>query len=228
MERAPQRHSHPPRATDAPGHRLSAPVRIKICGLTSEADARFAAEAGADCLGFVFVPDSPRRIAPEALAAFVGRLPGDVCKVGVFADADEEEIEAVRQFCGLDVVQLHGRETRALADRLALGGEVWKALALTGAEVLGEAAAYTGLTLLADNERVGARRCCDHAAARALAASERLFLAGGLDAENVAAAIRAVRPYGVDAARGVESAPGRKDPGKIRAFIDAVRRSQEP
>ena len=203
------------------------PVRIKICGLTNEADARFAAEAGADFLGFVFAPSSPRRIAPEALAAFAGRLPPGAKKVGVFVDAEAGEIEAVRKMCGLDVVQLHGHETRALAERLAAGGEVWKALALTGAEALDEASAFAGFTLLADNERGGAHRRCDHASARALASSARLFLAGGLDAGNVSEAIRAVRPYGVDAASGVESSPGVKDREKVRAFINAVKRSQE-
>ena len=201
--------------------------KVKICGLTNEADALFAAEAGADLLGFVFAPSSPRHIAPETLAAFAGRLPPGVAKVGVFVDADAGEIEAVRKMCGLDVVQLHGHETRAFAERLSRGGEVWKALAATGPEALGEAAAFRGFTLLADNERGGARRRCDHAAAREMAASARLFLAGGLDAGNVALAIGAVRPYGVDAASGVESSPGRKDAGKVRAFINAAKGSQK-
>ncbi len=228
MERSTDSQISSPRAANAAAERVCARVRIKICGLTNEADARFAALAGADYLGFVFVPGSPRRIAPEELASFAGRLPGSARKVGVFVDADASEIEAVRRLCGLDVVQLHGHETRELADRLAAGGEVWKALALTGPEALDEAEAFSGLTLLADNERGGARRSCDHAVARGLAAQERLFLAGGLDAGNVTGAIRAVHPFGVDTARGVEYAPGRKDPDKVRAFINAVKRSQEP
>ena len=203
------------------------PVRVKICGLTNEADARFAAEAGADYLGFVFAPSSPRRIEPEALAAFAGRLPKDVKKVGVFVDASAEEIESVRKLCGLDVVQLHGHETRELAERLSRGGEVWKALATTGPDALRDADAFVGFTLLADNERGGLRRRCDHAIAREMASSSRLFLAGGLDAGNVAKAIRAVRPYGVDAASGVESSPGVKDHEKVLAFINAVKRSQK-
>ena len=219
---------------DNPGKALQAltgakptSIRVKICGLTNEADARFAAEAGADYLGFVFAPSSPRRIAPETLAAFSGRLPKGAKKVGVFVDASAEEIEAVRKLCELDVVQLHGRETRDFAERLSRGGEVWKALAATGPEALRDADAFAGFTLLADNARGGAHRRCDHAIARKMASSSRLFLAGGLDAGNVAGAIRAVRPYGVDAASGVESSPGVKDREKVLAFINAVKRSQE-
>ena len=210
------------------GRDVRASVRVKICGLTNEGDARFAAEAGADYLGFVFAAASPRRIAPETLASFAGRLPPHVKKVGVFVDTAPEEIASVRDLCGLDVVQLHGRESRAVAERLAAGGEVWKALALTGPESLREAGAFDGFTLLADNERGGGRRRCDHATARTLAATSRLFLAGGLAASNVAAAIRAVRPFGVDAASGLESAPGQKDPEKVRTFIETVKRSIDP
>jgi phosphoribosylanthranilate isomerase len=210
------------------GRDVRASVRVKICGLTNEADARFAAEAGADYLGFVFASASPRYIAPDTLASFAGRLPPHAKKVGVFVDAAPEEISSVRDLCGLDVVQLHGRETRAVAARLGAGGEVWRALALTGPEALREAETFDGFTILADNERGGGRRSCDHATARILAATTRLFLAGGLDASNVAAAIRAVRPFGVDAASRLESAPGQKDPDKVRTFIETAKRSIEP
>ncbi len=200
-------------------------VKVKICGLAREGDALFAAGAGADYLGFVLVPSSPRAIGVRELAAFAGKIPSGVGKVGVFANAAiEAMLRAVRD-CGLDVVQLHGDETPAdcLALEEALGGaaEVWKAVPLVSREAFEAATGFAGRVVVADGERTPPRRGCRHDLAAALhgAGVARVVLAGGLTPDNVADAVRAVRPWCVDVASGVEEAPGVKDPALVAKFI---------
>ncbi|HWW91918.1 MAG TPA: phosphoribosylanthranilate isomerase [Vicinamibacteria bacterium] len=206
-------------------------VLVKICGITSPGDARLAVEAGADALGFVFWPGSPRRVDPETARRIGAGLPPFVWRVGVFVDADQETLAATADAAGLDLLQLHGDEPpEAFA---GLNRRALKALRVGGGFSPEMARPYEGRAagLLLDTQEGGAPggtgRSFDWSRARGL--GERvgfLMLAGGLTPENVADAIAVVRPHAVDVSSGVESAPGRKDPRRVRAFVEAVRRAE--
>ena len=195
---------------------------VKICGVTSVADAEIALEAGADALGLNFVPGSPRaidsRLGREISAAVAGRA----VRYGVFRDASREEVMRIASEVGLDVVQLHGSESPEFA--AALSFPVLKVIpADAGAATA--AAAYLGADILLDSPAGGGSgQSWDRARALPLVESgRRVWIAGGLTPENVAEAVKQASPYGVDACSSLESAPGRKDPARVRAFIAAVR-----
>lgn len=201
-------------------------VKIKICGLTNSVDAIAALEAGADALGFVFYEASPRHVGFSKATEIVRELPPFVSKVGVFVNPSRDLVlSAVRQ-CGLDAIQFHGDEPpefcRAFAPTKAI-----KAFRIRGSDPFVDGAPYPSETWLldgcVDGQWGGSGVRFDWEVARAVATSHRVILAGGLQPENVAEAIRKVQPYAVDVSSGVESAPGKKDHAKIRDFIAAVR-----
>ena len=196
-------------------------VKVKICGITNGDDARHAAACGADALGFVFYPASPRCVAPEQVRAIIAGLPPFVTRVGLFVNEDPERIRALVAACGLDAVQLHGDEPPA--DCLLPPCRVIKGVRPAAAAQLAPLADYPVTALLVDaavpGQFGGTGQRADWELARRLAARHCTILAGGLTAENVAAAIEAVCPYGVDVSSGVESAPGKKDPDKVARFI---------
>ena len=197
---------------------------VKICGITSAADARLAAEAGADAVGFVFWPGSPRAVDVATAREIVRTLPASLARVGVFVDAQRAALARTAESVGLDLLQLHGHE--APADCLGQPRRVWKALGVGADFAPQQAAAYATSVagILLDSGRGGSGRTFEWAAARGLRESVPfLILAGGLTPENVGRAVADVRPHGVDVSSGVESAPGRKDAGKLRAFVDAAR-----
>lgn len=215
---------------------------VKICGLTNLKDALVAAETGADLLGFILSPKSPRYVAPETITAIVAgvrkafALPPRC--VGVFVNAAPAEVLHVLTETGLDLAQLHGDETvEALA---ALQGRGFKAVRPTGTEdalalvqQYGASGATDGPDLLIDayapQAYGGTGQRTDWKVAAAIAQRiPRLLLAGGLTPENVAAAVDAVKPWGVDVASGVELAPGRKDHARLRAFVAAVKGAHTP
>jgi phosphoribosylanthranilate isomerase len=188
-------------------------MMVKICGITTEEDARLAAAAGAGAVGFNFWPRSPRYVTPERAAALAGVLPAEVLKVGVFVDAPAAEVVSVCYRVPLDVAQLHGGAAPA-------GIRWWRAS--TVAEFRAEEGAEAVLVdTPAGAERGGTGRTFDWSLAAGLPG--RIILAGGLGPDNVAAAIAAARPWGVDACSRLESAPGRKDPDKVKEFIRAAR-----
>jgi len=198
-------------------------MRVKICGITSELDARAAVEAGADALGFVFYPKSPRAVtAPEALAIARG-LPPLVARVGVFVNLPPDEILSIRDRVGLTAIQLHGDEPPAAAH--ALPAPVIKAF--RGAVPRRQVFEYRTAGYLLDGdagERYGgAGLPADEEAASTLADDPRFILAGGLTADTVAGRIRRFRPAAVDVSSGVELEPGRKCPERMRAFVAAAR-----
>jgi phosphoribosylanthranilate isomerase len=206
-------------------------VRVKVCGITSLEDGLVAAAAGADALGFVFWPKSARVVDVATARRIVQALPPFVTRVGVFVDASREELGCVAEAVGLDLVQLHGQES--LADLDGLSRPALKALRVDESFAIDEAVRYAersaGLLLDAGTaaQPGGTGRTLDWSVARRV--RERvgmLVLAGGLTAENVGEAIAAVRPTAVDVSSGVESAPGRKDPAKVEAFLEAVRRAE--
>ena len=204
-------------------------MHIKICGITSLQDALAAIEAGADYLGFNFYPASPRSISPGACAEISSALIREhpqVKRVGLFVNMPTDEVRAILDGCSLDLAQLHGDEPPE--ELAALGTRAFKAFRGVPLELDG-CARPEAPALLIDAAVQGAYggtgRTADWEGAAALAKKFPLLLAGGLNPDNVAAAVRQVRPWGVDAASGVESAPGRKDAGRMRAFVQAVRKS---
>jgi phosphoribosylanthranilate isomerase len=197
-------------------------MMIKICGITNLEDALAAVDEGATALGFVFHPPSPRAVSEETAAGIIARIPPSVWKVGVFVDRDPSEIGRIVAACGLDVAQLHGSESPAQAPR---GVRVWKALR-AGPDGLEagwpvEAAEAFVLDTASGAGFGGTGKTFPWHWARSFPG--KVILAGGLDASNVAEAVRVAQPWGVDASSRLEFAPGRKDPAKVREFVRAAR-----
>ncbi|SHE74697.1 phosphoribosylanthranilate isomerase [Desulfofundulus australicus DSM 11792] len=205
-------------------------VRIKICGITDISGALAAAEAGADALGFVFAP-SPRCITPVEARLICRELPPFITRVGVFVDAPLEEVRAVADYCGLDVIQLHGNEPvdycRAVGRRVIKAFRVGGELKIDPQAVSGYPADAILLDTFVAGRKGGTGQPFDWHLAAGLKLPRPLILAGGLTPENVGRAVELVRPYGVDVSSGVEmeGRPGKKDPEKIRRFIAAARAS---
>ena len=196
---------------------------IKICGLTNLEDALFSAEQGADCLGFIFVPSSPRHVEPETVREIVKKLPSGVKTVGVFRNMENREIRSVMDLCGLDVVQLHGRETPEDANVLSLEYEVWKAIPFTSTAVFAESQKFSRYMQLADSDKQGNE--CNWSLVQLTARRRKVLLAGGISADNAAHAIETVCPAGLDICSGVEKQPGLKDHQKITEIINRIRRA---
>lgn len=200
-------------------------VRVKVCGLTRAEDVAAAVALGADALGFVLWPGSPRYVTLQAVCALADGVPAFVTRVGVFVDASPGEVARVVREASLDAVQLHGAEFAG--DYGDVGARVIKAVSLDGSAAVDRAVGLPpGVTVLVDAtapvERGGTGRRADWTRAAMLARRRPIVLAGGLSAGTVAAAIREVRPVAVDVSSGVEEAPGRKDHERLRAFFAAV------
>lgn len=196
-------------------------LRVKICGITTVEDGLHAARCGADALGLVFYSKSPRYVDPQQARKIVAALPPLVTTVGLFVNQSAEEIEQIARFCGLDVLQLHGDET---PDQCQLPPwRVIKALRIRDAASLDDLTAYRVSGMLLDAWQADSYGGTGHRFNWQLAVSagrqRPIILAGGLTPANVAEAVATVRPYGVDVSSGVESAPGRKDPELVAAFI---------
>ena len=212
-------------------------MKVKICGITSLEDARAAVEAGADMLGFNFYMLSPRHTTPETCARITAALRGaGVGMVGVFVNHSVEQISAIMAGWGLDQAELSGNEPAETPTVLSgLGVRAFKALRPSGPEDLRrslgrflpprEAPAWL-VDAYRAGEYGGTGATADWSLAAELAARAPLMLAGGLRPENVAEAVRQVRPWGVDVASGVESAPGKKDAQRMAAFIQAARSAE--
>jgi phosphoribosylanthranilate isomerase len=218
-------------------------IWIKICGNTSLADAQLVAEAGADAVGFVLAP-SPRQVTPEQIAAIVPQLPAKLEKIGVFVDTSFGEITSAVENCGLTGVQLHWDAPRDLPLRLrGRFGQRIRILRVVYSDGGGATAAFGpesassvdaiivdshttyaagGTGVVFDWADVG--KTLFHADTQ----HRRLIAAGGLTPLNVATAIATLKPWGVDVVSGVELEPGRKDPGKVRAFIANARAAASP
>lgn len=195
---------------------------VKICGVTSEEDALLAVAMGADAVGFIFAPSS-RQMAAGKVRDITPRLPPEILTVGVFKDATAEQVVQTIHTCGLKAAQLSGRETpevtQAVRRRVGL---VIKGMH-AGDPALARWDEFGADALMLDSPTPGSGKVFDWSLVDGIPLNRRIILAGGLTPENVAAGIDAVRPWGVDVASGVEAAPGRKDPTKVRAFIRAAR-----
>lgn len=205
-------------------------TRIKICGITRVEDAVAAIEAGADALGFVFAP-SPRHVTVEQAAAVARAVPPPVARIGVFVDANEDEVAEAVRACHLSAVQYCGNETPAQCS--AAPAPVIKTLSVRSGFDWEFATRYKDhvAALLLDTYKPGIAggtgESFDWTSATDRPSWVRLFAAGGLTPENVGDAVRVMRPFAVDVSSGVESAPGIKDQEKLRAFVAAVRAADE-
>ena len=208
-------------------------VSIKVCGITTPEDGLLAAAAGADAVGFVFWPGSPRAVNVETARRIARVLPPFILRVGVFVDASRETLAATAEEVDLDVLQLHGSEGPEFFRDLPR--RALKAVRVGEDFVPEEALRFEGVAngILLDTRLPeggppgGTGKPFDWALVREVRQNaEFLVLAGGLTPENVKVALTAVRPDAVDVSSGVESSPGRKDPQKLRAFVDAVRRGE--
>jgi phosphoribosylanthranilate isomerase len=201
-------------------------VRIKICGMTNVEDAVAAAELGADAIGFVFAP-SPRQISPEKARDIIMALPPLVQAVGVFVDEDPKEVSSVADFCHLDLLQFHGAESAAYCRRF--GRRVIKAVRVQnkgGVEGCSEYSSVVDALLLdtyVPGRHGGTGLTFEWDLALDAKKYGRIILAGGLNPDNVAAAIRAAEPYAVDASSGLEQKAGVKDHEKMARFVQTVR-----
>ena len=201
-------------------------IRIKICGITNIDDALMAIDAGADALGFNFVPDTPRYFKDiKAAAKIIDQLPPFITTVGLFVNADPELIQAIADECHLDMLQLHGDESPQFCQRF--NRRVVKAVRVKDESSVSLMSDYRVSGYLLDTyvkgKMGGTGVAFDWRFAVKAKQYGRIILAGGLNPDNVGPAVQQVRPYGVDVSSGVEASPGRKDPVKVEAFIRNVK-----
>lgn len=203
---------------------MSDPLFVKICGVTSEADALLAVGLGADAVGFIFAP-SPRQITAAAVADIVKRLPHGVLTVGVFRDEAPARVVELANHIGLGAVQLHGHETAEecqwVRQRVARTIKAFSA----GDRTIHRFAEFGADYLLIDGPSPGSGQVFDWRLGEGVVDPGRLIVSGGLQPDNVGEAIAHLHPFGVDVASGVEAAPGRKDPQLVQAFVANARRA---
>ena len=207
-------------------------LRIKVCGLTTRRDAEAAIEFGADALGFNFYAGSKRYLPPERAREWIGSLPDGTEKIAIAVNPTFDEARMIADIDGIDALQLHGEETPEFCRRLKDEGiRFEKAIAVSTPQSLKNLPDFSTQTLLLDSGGPAGFGGSGHAFPWVVAQEFvqenphfRVILAGGLKPDNVAEAVALVKPFGVDVTTGVESAPGRKDPALLRAFIAAARR----
>jgi phosphoribosylanthranilate isomerase len=197
---------------------------VKICGITRLEDAQAAVDAGANAVGFVFWPKSPRRVDVERAREIASALPEDVTTVGVFVDQPLHDVNDMARRVGLRAVQLHGSEDSEYVR--AMTRPVIKAVAVVGSQAPDVNAWPSNVTVLLDVhdpvKKGGTGKTIDWTVAASVASRRNVLLAGGLTPQNVGDAIARVRPYGIDVSSGVEVEPGIKDHGRIKALFEAV------
>ncbi len=199
-------------------------AQVKVCGITRPCDALAAVSLGATAIGFVFWPESRRYVTPEVAASIVEVLP-PVTSVGVFVNSSVEEIHKVADRVGLTSVQLHGDEPDDMYRKLTY--PVIRAIGVVGESTIArvDSVPQDVMVLLDVHDQVqrgGTGKTVDWNVAASIAAKRQIFLAGGLRPDNVAAAIRSVRPYGIDVSSGVETSPGIKETDKLRSLFVEV------
>lgn len=206
-------------------------TRVKICGITTVEDGLAAAEAGADFVGLILYPPSPRSVTAEEAASIaqkVRQASAVTRTVGVFVDRDVNQVAQIAERCGLDAVQLHGREPPEDVDALMKKGlMVFKAFRVRDSDSLEALGRYGPSAYLLDayvrEQHGGTGQRFDWSLATAAKAHGPILLAGGVTPGNVAQAVERIQPWGVDTASGVEVGPGRKDHEEVRRFVRAVR-----
>lgn len=202
-------------------------VFTKVCGITNPGDAREAADAGADAIGLIFA-ESPRRVGVEAAHEISGALPEDVLKVGVFVDAEPEDVLRIASEVGLDLAQLHGDETpETVAAIRDAGLPVMKALRVRNAQTLADIQSYEADLFMLDawsaRVRGGTGETFDWRLAKSVKGRGNIVVSGGLTPENVREAVEFFEPYGVDASSSLEEKPGKKSGERVRRFVRAAK-----
>jgi phosphoribosylanthranilate isomerase len=202
-------------------------VFTKVCGITNPGDAREAADAGADAIGMIFA-ESPREVDVEEARRISVALPDGVLKVGVFVDAEPEEVLQTAREVGLDLAQLHGDETpETVAAIRGAGLPVMKALRVRNAEALAEIQSYGADLIMLDawsaRVRGGTGETFDWGLAKSVKGRGNIVVSGGLTPENVREAIEFFEPYGVDASSSLEEKPGKKSGERVRRFVRAAK-----
>lgn len=195
---------------------------VKICGITNEDDALFAVAMGADAVGFVFAP-SPRQVAVQQVYDITRRLPPEILTVGVFRDELPERVVDLVTRAGLKAAQLHGHESPAMVAEVAASVRWVIKAVVAGTGDAGRADAFGTDMMLVDAPNPGSGTVFDWTLVSNLPTGPRYILAGGLTPDNVGLAVSTVQPWGVDVSSGVERSPGRKDPLKVKAFIERAR-----
>ncbi len=206
-------------------------MEIKICGITNISDALMAAECGVDALGFIFYPNSQRYVAPAKAKEIIQKLPCEISKVGVFVNHEVEEVKEVAQFCGLDLIQLHGDEPPEYCAQFPMSSLI-KAVSCQTEEEVRELRKYPVAAILTDardsRQYGGTGKTSDWRLAIMAKEAHSLILTGGLSEKNIRKAIEVVRPQAVDVNSGVEISPGKKDSSKIREIMRIVREADAP
>lgn len=206
-------------------------TRVKICGITNADDAQVAVEAGADMIGLIFYPPSPRYVAPQQARMIVEHLPADITAVGVFVNETAEAIMHAAAVSGINQVQLHGHEVPCVCAALSL--PVIKAFRFTECvrpEMMADYTTVVDAFLVEGfHEKLygGGGAMADWQQVATLHGYGRIILAGGLTPANVQRAIQVARPYAVDVGSGVESSLGRKDWQKVRAFVQQAKAAMD-
>ena len=205
-------------------------VKVKICGMTQLKDAMFAVEQGADAVGFIFYNKSPRSVTMKVAREIISKLPPFVDSVGVFVNETVERVNKVADYCGLDLVQLHGEESPAFCQKIHR--RVIKAFRIKDLQSFKKLDKYpvSGFLLdtFSENLHGGTGKVFDWNLAHRAKKMGPIILAGGLTPRNIRQAIIQVCPYGVDVCSGVEKEPGIKDPEKVRAFLKNIRSGSKP
>ena len=201
-------------------------IQVKICGITNKEDARCAAKLGAAALGFIFYPPSPRNIKPADARKIVSVLPDESVKVGVFVNESVTEVKRIVEYCGLDMIQLHGDESPAYCREFP-ASQVIKAVEFKNDDDFNQASGYDVAAILVDSRHAGLYGGTGKKANWELACriknKKPLILSGGLNEGNIAEAIKAVTPNALDINSGVELKPGKKDHAKMARIFDIIR-----
>ena len=206
-------------------------TQVKVCGITNEEDALYAAGCGAAALGFIFYPPSQRYIKPEDARKIVSFLPDELVKVGVFVNEKVAEIKRVMKYCGLDMIQLHGDESPEFCREFP-AFQIIKAVELKNDNDLNHAYSYEVVAILVDSRHArlygGTGRKANWKLACRTKNKKPLILSGGLNEENITKALQTVAPAALDINSGVESEPGKKDHAKLTRIFDIIRAADSP
>jgi phosphoribosylanthranilate isomerase len=201
-------------------------TQIKICGITNEEDALFAAGSGASALGFIFYPSSPRYIKPDAARKIIQKLPPNLVTVGVFVNESAEDVQKIFTDCGFDMIQLHGDESPEYCRQFPQARLI-KAVELKNETDLQRAESYPVTAILVDSRHAGlyggTGKIANWELAGRLKRKKPLILSGGITEINVAEALQTVAPAALDINSGVEIQPGKKDPVRLKRIFDVIR-----
>lgn len=203
-------------------------TQVKICGITNKEDALCAAKFGAAALGFIFYPPSPRYIKPEDARKIISALPDELVKVGVFVNEKPQEIKRVKEYCALDMIQLHGNESPEYCLQFS-AFTIIKAVELKNDNDLNFVFSYDVAAILVDSRHAGlyggTGKNSNWELACRVKNKKLLILSGGLNEKNIAEALRTVAPAALDINSGVEASPGRKDHAKLARIFDIILRA---